>query len=221
MTQYFKSVWCLCTVSAILIVVAMTVVGANEQAAKPPTPPQLPSLFGGKFTLIDHQGRVRTDRGFPGKYLLVNFGYSKCADICPTGLATMAAAIDVLGPLGDRVQPLFITVDPERDTPQRLRDYVLKFHPRFIGLTGSETQIRSAAKVYRVHRSKVIVEGEEPGNYLANHTSLTYLMDPDGEFITLFTHGAGPEFMAEALRRHIGLNVHHSGRTGIQIVRVP
>jgi len=103
----------------------------------------------------------------------------------------------------DKVQPLFITVDPARDTPEVLANYVPQFHPRLIGLTGSEHDIRGAAKAYRVHRSKLALKGAAPSDYLANHSSLTYLMDKDGGFITLFPHSTAPEKMAETISKYL------------------
>ena len=178
---------------------------AQVQGAAPsgPARPDLAALFGGPFSLIDHDGRPRTEQDFRGRFLLVNFGYTHCPDICPLGLSTVAAALDRLEQNGERVQPLFITIDPARDKSAVLRDYVRKFHPRLIGLGGSEAQIRRVAKAYRVHRSKVIVADAPPGDYLASHTSLTYLMAPDGKFVTMFPHGAKPQFMADAIRRHV------------------
>lgn len=160
-------------------------------------------LFGGPFDLLDHDGRPRTERDFPGKFLLINFGYSHCPDICPLDLSAMAAALNSLEQAGERVQPLFITIDPARDTPAVLKNFVGNFHPRLIGLGGTEAQIRRAAKAYRVHRSKLIIEGAAPGDYLANHSSLTYLMAPNGTFLTMFPHGSKPQFMAAAIRRHL------------------
>ncbi len=163
----------------------------------------LPISFGGPFTLIDHNGTQRTERDYLGRYLLVSFGYTNCPDICPTGLAEMARAIDLLGAAGTRVQPLFITVDPARDTPARLKEYVAAFHPRLIGLTGSEAQVAAAARAYRVHRAKVVLPDAAPGDYLATHGSIIYLMDEAGKFVTLFPHGAEAETMAETIRRYL------------------
>jgi len=175
---------------------------AHEQGVASPQLPQLPNLFGGTFSLVDHNGVPRTDHDFLGKFQLINFGYTNCPDICPTGLMTISTVMDSLEHEANRVQPLFITVDPARDTPERLKAYVGKFHPRLIGLSGSEAQVRKVAKAYRIHRSKVIVDNTETG-YLANHTPTIFLMAPDGKFITLFPHGTEPQFMVDAIRRHM------------------
>ena len=176
---------------------------AASQAGEPVAAAPFPISFGGPFALVDHDGARRTERDFHGRYLLVTFGYSHCPDICPTGLAEIARALDLLGAAATRVQPLFITVDPARDTPARLKDFVGAFHPRLIGLTGSEAQVAAAARAYRVHRAKVVLPDAAPGDYLATHGSITYLMDPAGEFVTLFPHGAEAKAMAETIRRYL------------------
>lgn len=165
---------------------------------------ELSGLFGGPFGLTDHDGRRVTDRDFLGRHLLVYFGYSYCPDICPTDLAVMATALDALGPLAGRVQPVLITVDPERDRPAQLKDFVAAFRPDLIGLTGSEAEIAAAARAYRVHRRKFVIEGRPADDYLVDHSTLTYLMGPDGKFVTLFPRGTTPERMAEVLRGYLG-----------------
>ncbi len=190
--------------SAIRRLVAAALVAASMAVPAVGAPPlEFPALFGGAFSLVDHDGAPRTDRDFRGRYLLVFFGYTQCPDICPTGLGTMAAALDILEAAADQVQPVFITVDPERDGPQRLKSYVRRFHPRLIGLTGSEAQIRAVAKAYRVHRSKVFLPDTPKSDYLANHTSLIYLMGRDGTFVTLFPHGTEAASMAAIIRRYV------------------
>lgn len=163
----------------------------------------LPISFGGPFSLVDQDGAKRTERDFDSRFLLVTFGYTHCPDICPTGLAEIARAIDLLGEQGAGVQPVFITVDPARDTPARLKEYIGAFHPRLIGLTGSEAQVAAAARAYRVHRAKVLLPEAAPGDYLATHGSMAFLMDRDGEFVTLFPHGAEAEAMAETIGRYL------------------
>jgi protein SCO1/2 len=106
--------------------------------------------IGGPFALVDHDGRPRTDADFRGKLLLVYFGFTYCPDVCPTDLQAIGLALDCLGAAGESVQPLFITLDPERDTPQHLADYVPLFHPRAVGLSGDEAAIRGAARAYKV-----------------------------------------------------------------------
>ncbi len=174
-------------------------------AAGPAAAGEAPPLsFGGPFSLIDHDGRAVTERDFAGRFLLVLFGYTRCPNTCPTGLATMAAALDLLGAAGAQVQPLFISVDPARDRPAKLKDYVARFHPRLVGLTGSERQVAAAARAYRVHRRKVVLaDAKGPGDYLVDHSSLAVLIGPDGGWRTLFPHGVDAEFMAGAIRRYL------------------
>ena len=156
---------------------------------------------GGPFELVDHTGQTVTEESFDDRYLLVYFGYAYCPDICPTELLIMGQAVDELGALGDEVQPLFVTVDPARDTVEYLAEYVPSFHPRMVGLTGSDEQIHAAAKAYRVYYR--LNEPDEDGTYLVDHTSYIYFMDPDGDYLTHFVFGQGPEKMAEIIRKHL------------------
>lgn len=160
-----------------------------------------PASIGGPFTLTSHDGRVVSDADFQGKYRLVLFGYTFCPDICPTELQTMAQAMDLMGDSGADVQPLFITIDPARDTAPVLAEYVALFHPSIIGLTGTEAQIAAVAKEYRVYYARS--QGEpDPTQYLMDHSTFSYLMAPDGSFITVFAKGATPEQMVEAITAH-------------------
>jgi len=197
-------------VLAVPVAIAIVFTSAADVAAK--ARPQLSALFGGPFTLVDHKGIERTALSFRGHFMLVNFGYTYCPDICPTALTTLAVALDRLGPAAAAVQPIFITVDPARDTSDQLAGYVSAFHPRLIGLTGSEAQIRGAAKAYRVHRSKILIPGEATEDYLVNHSSLTFLMDRQGQFVTMFPHGTDADFMAAAIRRHMAEEPAQTGR---------
>ena len=157
--------------------------------------------IGGPFELVDHTGQTVTEESFDDRYLLVYFGYAYCPDICPTELLIMGQAVDELGDLSDEVQPLFVTVDPARDTVEYLAEYVPTFHPRLVGLTGSDEQINAAVKAYRVFYR--LNEPDEDGNYLVDHTSYVYFMDPDGDYVTHFVFGQGPEKMAEIMRKHL------------------
>jgi protein SCO1/2 len=163
-----------------------------------------PIGFGGPFTLTDHTGRRRSDTDFRGSWLLLQFGYTSCPDICPLSLDALSAALDALGPSGGRVQPLFVTVDPARDTPAVLAGFVAAFHPRLLGLTGSEAEIAAVAKAYRVHRRKIVADPAHPEDYLVDHGSFTYLMGPDGAFVTLFPYGTEAAAMARALKSYLG-----------------
>lgn len=151
---------------------------------------------GGPFTLTAHTGERISDEAFRGKFMLVTFGFTHCPDVCPAELQVMTAALDEMGPAGERVQPLFITIDPERDTASHLAEYMAYFHPRFIGLTGTPDEIAAVAKAYRVWYQKV--DGDSP-DYLMDHTSITYLMGPDGAFVQHFSFGISADTLSEAL----------------------
>lgn len=155
------------------------------------------ALIGGPFTLTDHTGATRVAADFEGRPMLVYFGYTYCPDVCPTGLQTLSDALDRLGEVGEQIQPVFITVDPERDTPAVMAGYVQHFHPRLVGLTGTKAQIDQVTEAYRIYYAKQ-GEGED---YLVDHSTYTYLMGPDGEYLTHFSHGVTADEMAERIRQ--------------------
>jgi protein SCO1/2 len=157
--------------------------------------------LGGAFTLVDSTGKTVTDQNFRGKWMLVYFGYTYCPDICPTELQTMSAAITKLGPLAAQIVPIFITIDPERDTPEAIGSYVKLFDPRLVGLTGSTQQIADTARAYRVYYAKVIQKGQS--SYLMDHSSLVYLIDPSGRFVALYNPQTDVDDMATELRNHL------------------
>jgi len=157
--------------------------------------------IGGPYELIDQTGATRRDADFRGKFVMIYFGFTFCPDACPTALLAMAQAIDDIGPLAERVQPIFVTIDPERDTVAQMKSYVEAVDPRLIGLTGSAAQVASAAKAYRVFYRKVTPPGMS--DYLMDHTSLIYLMGPDGKYLDHFSHETPPDKIAERLRRRI------------------
>ncbi len=158
--------------------------------------------IGGPFTLQDGSGQTVTDRSFRGKYMLVYFGYTFCPDVCPTTLNDVAQALDKMGQAADRVQPLFITVDPARDTPAVVRQYAAAFTPRLTGLTGTPEQIAAVARDYRVyyapHRT-----GPNPGDYTMDHSSILYLMNPDGRFVGIIRADEGADQIAADLRKDL------------------
>jgi protein SCO1/2 len=157
--------------------------------------------IGGPFTLVDHTGKPRTDADFRGKLMLVYFGFSFCPDVCPTDLMAIGQAVDKLGPGGDSVQPLFVTVDPDRDTPAHLADYVPFFHSRLLGLTGDAAQIRDAARLYRVFYAKVPIEGA--AEYTVDHSGFIYLMDRDGKYLGFFPPGTPSDRMVAVIKAHL------------------
>jgi len=161
------------------------------------------ALVGGPFELTNQDGKRIKSSDFAGKYMLMVFGYTYCPDICPSELQVVSAALDELGPAAERIQPVFVTVDPSRDTPEVMKDYVANFHPGFVGLTGSEEDIAGVAKAYRVYYRKV--EQTDPSiPYLMDHTTLVYLMGPDGEYLTHFAYGTNVASLAEGLRKAVG-----------------
>jgi protein SCO1/2 len=162
------------------------------------------ALIGGPFSLVDQQGKTVTDKDFRGRYMLVFFGFTHCPDICPAELQVMAESLEALGAKAEKVVPIFITLDPERDTPEVVGDYVKNFGSRFVGLTGSPQAIAEAAKAYRVAFSKFLPEGEaDDQNYSIDHSAIAYLMGPDGEYVTHFTYGTPAAKMTETLRRYL------------------
>lgn len=157
---------------------------------------------GGPFTLVNHDGETVTDEAFRGRYMLIYFGYSFCPDVCPTELQAMGRALDRLDPeTARKIVPVFISVDPARDTPEELAKYVEAFHPRMVGLTGSKAQIDKAVREFRAYYK--LGEPSEPGagDYLVDHTSFQYLVGPDGELAAILRGGAKPDEIADALRR--------------------
>jgi len=159
--------------------------------------------IGGSFALIDHTGSSRTERDFRGKLLLIYFGFTYCPDICPTDLQNIGLALDQLGAVSDKVQPLFVTVDPERDTAAHLAQYVPMFHPRLIGLTGDTSAIRAAADAYKVYYTKV--PNERGDEYTVDHTAFTYLIGADGKYLGFLPPGTAPERIADILRQQTAL----------------
>ena len=154
------------------------------------------ALVGGPFSLTDHTGKRVTEKDFLGKYPLIFFGYTYCPDICPTELQVMSAALDQMGTRGEAIQPVFITIDPERDTPEVLKAYVENFHPRLVGLTGTAEEIAAVAKAYRAYYSKA---SGAAGDYLMDHSSILYLMGPDGKFLKHFTYTTDAKALAVEL----------------------
>ena len=157
--------------------------------------------IGGPFELVDHTGKTVTDKSFHGQFVLLYFGYGFCPDVCPTELANMAAAMDSLGPKAEKVTPVFITVDPERDTPEFLMDYVKNFHPRMVGLTGTPENIAAAAKAFKVYYAKSRKSAGE--DYLMDHTSYVYLLGPDGKFLAIYRGMTDPKEIASSVGKFI------------------
>jgi protein SCO1 len=160
------------------------------------------ALIGGPFSLVGGDGKPVTDRDFRGRYMLIFFGFTHCPDICPAELQVVAQALEQLGDKAKKVVPIFITLDPERDTPEAMANYVKSFGPNFVGLTGSPEAIAAAAKAYRVAYSKV-ENKESAGDYSVDHSALVYLMDPEGRYVTHFSYGLSADQMAEKLGKSL------------------
>ena len=155
------------------------------------------ALVGGPFELTNQDGKRVTDQDFRGRYMLVFFGYTYCPDVCPTTLQMMTEALDKLGAQAANIQPIFISIDPERDTPATLKAYVGNFSPRLVGLTGSAEDIAKVARAYRVAYSKL--DSTDPKAYLMDHSSIIYLMGPDGGFVKHFTYTTDVDKLAKEL----------------------
>ena len=152
---------------------------------------------GGPYALTDQDGKPRASTDFGGKYQLIYFGYTFCPDVCPTTLALVAAALDKMGPDQDRIVPVFITIDPARDKPAVLKKYLAAFGPRFVGLTGTDAQIAAVEKEFRVYAKKQPMAG---GTYGMDHSSVLYLMGPDGNLVSFYDEVTQPEELAKQLK---------------------
>ena len=178
----------------------------SHQAALPSgaaagVPLPFPVDIGGPFELTDQDRRTRRDSDFHGGYAMIFFGYATCKGICPVGMRRMVEAIDLLGEQGDAIQPILITVDPENDTPEALKATLPKIHPRLVGLTGSKADLASVAKAFGVQSQRV---GQDiSGDPVISHGSYSYLMGPDGKFLTLFPPILGSEGLAEKIKPYL------------------
>jgi protein SCO1/2 len=197
-----RAVWLIC----ISLWLALTPLRAQDVPAR--SPAEIMDILmwnrepvGGPFELIDHSGRTRTEQDFRGRLMLVYFGFTYCPDVCPTDLQAIGLAMDKLGADSANVQPLFVTVDPERDTPAHLAEYVKLFHPRLIGLTGSAEAIRKAADAYKVYYARVDLNRD--AGYTVDHTAFIYLMDRDGNYLGFFPPGTSADRMVEIIRPHL------------------
>jgi protein SCO1/2 len=160
----------------------------------------LPSNVGGPFTMVDQNGKTVTEATFKGEPFLVFFGFTHCPDICPTTLYEMSEVLKRLGPDANKTAALFVSVDPERDTPEKMKQYVSSFHPRIFALTGSEAQVEAIKKEYRVFAKKVPLKD---GDYTMDHTAVVYLMDKNGRFIAPFNLARSADEAAADLRKRL------------------
>jgi cytochrome oxidase Cu insertion factor (SCO1/SenC/PrrC family) len=193
--------------ACVLFVVASLLGCSAAAAADQPSAAQMMDdlmygrgSVGGPFTLTDQTGRQRSDAEFRGKLMVVYFGYTFCPDVCPADLMAITQALDALGPAAGGVQPIFITIDPERDT-KGLADYVASFHRSFVGLTGSPEEIRKVAKSYKAFYVKV--PGERGGDYSIDHAGVIYLMGRNGEYLGFMPPQTDPGKLTEVLRKYL------------------
>jgi protein SCO1 len=160
-------------------------------------------LIGGPFTLENDAGNQVTDRDFRGKYMLIYFGYTYCPDVCPTTLDAVSDALDKLGAKAKRLTPVFITIDPERDTPAVMKRFTAAFSPALVGLTGTPDQIAKVANEYRVYYAKHVT-GPGADDYSMDHSSVIYLMGPDGRFVAPIRADESGDAMATSIGKLIG-----------------
>ncbi len=188
-------------VSAFLVglVLCLSVVLLVAQRGSLPLP-QAAAVGGGPFTLVDQNARAVTDQDMKGRPFLVFFGFTHCPDVCPTTLFEISEVFRRLGPDADKAAALFITVDPERDTPALMKDYLSHFDPHLRGLTGDPAAVDAVIKAYRVYTKKVPTPG---GGYTMDHTALVYLMDKEGRFVAPFNLKRRPEEAAADLRKYL------------------
>lgn len=157
--------------------------------------------FGGPFTLTNQNGKTVTEEIFKNQYRLIYFGFTYCPAICPTELQKMTATLNALGPVGEKILPVFITVDPERDTVQTMKQYIEAFHPNFVGLTGTIAQIDQAKKSYKIYAAKV--QDDTMSDYTMDHSSYIYFLDPDNNLIRIFKIDDTAEAMVTTIRQYI------------------
>ncbi len=192
----------------LTVIVVLVGLALKYYLPPPPAPsstgrigaPSTPPPVGGPFSLVNQYGENVTEADFRGRHMLIFFGYTYCPDICPTVLTTVTQALQQLGPQAEKVQPLFVTVDPERDTPAQLKSYLEYFDPRFIGLTGSPQQVEQIKSAYKVSAAKTNPSAEDPEDYLMSHGSTLYLMGPDGKFEAFIGYTTEPSVIARRIK---------------------
>lgn len=194
------------TVIGLGLVGALWYLAPGRDRAATRTVAETTIKIGGPFALTRHDGTAVTDEAFRGSYMMIYFGYTYCPDVCPLELANMSRALEdfeAAGGNAEVVQPVFVSIDPERDTPEEMAKYVSLFHPRLVGLTGSPEQIAAAARAYRVYYRKAVDEGSA-SEYLMDHSSIVFLMGPGGDYVTHFAPNTPAEVMAEKLESVVG-----------------
>lgn len=185
-------------IKSILIALALTTTTVFAHTTVIDKPSTGEALVGGDFNLVDQDGKIRKSQDFKGQHMLVYFGYSKCPDVCPTALGAMTTALEQLGDKGKNIQPIFVSIDTTRDNATSLKEYSKQFHPNFLMLSGGEKEVAMAMAAYKVHAS-----GINKKDGLMDHSSIIYLMDKDGKFVTSFPHSVDPAVMAKDIKLHI------------------
>jgi len=191
-----------------VVIVVMLGLGANElwgpdrSGPAPATTQAVPDFIKSDFALVDHTGKPVTDEDYRGKWLLVFFGFTNCPDICPTVLNEISQVMANIGEKALEIQPLFITVDPERDTPERMAEYVAAFDPRITGLTGTPEQIEASTKSFKVYYVKEI-QKDAPDGYTMGHTASLYLIDPNGRFVKRYAYKATVEEITADIQQRL------------------
>lgn len=204
-TSWAKYAWNFFFVPLVLILVLIAVYewilrpAGNSQTAVTTSGE---AAIGSEFTLTNHNGETISSNDFQGKYMWVYFGFSHCPDICPVDLMTMTTALNELGEDAEQIQPIFITVDPERDTPERLKTFASNFHPRLQALTGEKEKVLAVANAYKVYYKKQ-GELEDEQGYGMDHSGYSYLMDKEGRYLTHYRHGDKVEDVVESLRGYL------------------
>ncbi|MGZ5875457.1 MAG: SCO family protein [Bradyrhizobium sp.] len=191
---------------ALLVIASLFSSGLSAAAEQPSAAQMMDDLMygrgsvGGPFSLTDHTGKQRSDTEFRGKLLIVYFGYTFCPDVCPADLMAITQALEALGPAAEGIQPVFITIDPERDT-KVLADYISAFHHSLVGLTGSPDEIRRVANSYKAFYAKV--QDERSGEYSIDHTGVIYLMGRNGEYLGFMPPQTAADRLTEVLRKNL------------------
>ena len=188
-------------VALLLTFQIYTWIDSNFLSADKETKSSGEALIGGDFELTNQNGAKVKNTDFSDKYMLVYFGFTNCPMICPTDMAVLTQSLEILGDNSNKIQPIFITIDPERDTPEQINSFLSNFYPTFQGLTGTQEEIADVANKYRVYSKKV--KAEDVGEYLMDHSAYTYLMDKSGKYITHFRHEQPAENIAKKLREYI------------------
>ncbi|MDE2445413.1 MAG: SCO family protein [Alphaproteobacteria bacterium] len=184
-------------VTMVLVALAIAAVALSQRPTKGPAGSGT-ALIGGPFTMVDGTGKGVTEKNFKGRYALYVFGFTFCPDVCPTEMQVITAALKEMGAKGDKLTPVFVSVDPDRDTPQIVGQYVANFDPRWVGLTGTAEQLAAMAKAFHVFYQKV-PNAKDPQNYEMDHSSIIYLMGPDGTFVKHFPYTTDAKVLASSL----------------------